>query len=601
MFPKRFFWKVFLSLLASILVFCIFFGGLLYTKLQSTTLESLKENLKKETEMLAGLLAGNPQLLQHPRSIIEVIHTEDRLTIMLPDGTVVADNWAEKLGLEAIENHANRPEFQSALKGNPIFIRRYSDTVKTEMLYYAVPVEIDGKLAAILRFSFPLTRFHEQMSSVRNFLLSFALLAILLLMPLAYAISRSVLSPIEQLRLNAGKLAAGNLSEKIVPSGSLEFEDLARDFNIMADQLKQKIQNIEQQHDRTEALLSKMVEGVLAIDRRGKAVFANTAFCKMVGLSQERIQGRSYLEITRSDQLSDYITALLREDMPLEAKEITLFGPDEEKNFAVQASRIQEDHPDAGLVLLVFHDITRIKKIEQVRKDFVANVSHELRTPLTALKGSTELLLDGGYAKPEESKKFLEIMDKQLRNMQNLVTDMLNLAAVEETGSGLRREMVELNDLVEDILSLIRPMAEKNNQKFLVQMPHEKILLNVDPSQITDALMNLLDNALKYTQEGGTIELTVRTEQENLILQVRDNGPGIPFNQISRIFERFYRIDKSRSREMGGTGLGLAIVKHAIENHGGTVSVQSEPGSGSLFTLVLPGTAWQLAQGAPTA
>jgi len=596
MLPKRFFWKVFLSLLASILAFSIFFGGLLYARLHSSTLESLKENLKKETEMLAGLLAGSPHLLQQPRTIIEVVHTEDRVTIMLPDGTVLGDNWAQKLGLEALENHSNRPEVQSALAGRPVFVRRYSNTVKTEMLYYAVPVEIDGQLASILRLSFPLTKFHQQMASVRNFLLTFALLAILLLLPLTYAISRSVQNPIERLRLSAGTLAAGNLSEKIVPSGSLEFKDLAKDFNVMADQLKQKIQNIEQQHQRTEALLSKMVEGVLAIDRHGKAVFANTAFCKMVGLRQDRIQGRSYLEITRSAQLSDYIAALLKEDTPLEAKEITLFGPEGEKNFAVQASRIQEDHPDAGLVLLVFHDITRIKRIEQIRKDFVANVSHELRTPLTALKGSTELLLDGAYTKPEESKKFLEIMDKQLRNMQNLVSDMLNLAAVEETRTALRRELVELDVVVGDTLSLIRPLAERKNQKFLVHMPQEKILLNVDPSQITDALMNLLDNALKYTQEGGTIELTVRIEKENLIFQVRDNGPGIPFNQISRIFERFYRVDKSRSREMGGTGLGLAIVKHAIENHGGTVSVQSEPGRGSLFTLVLPATAWQVAQ-----
>jgi two-component system phosphate regulon sensor histidine kinase PhoR len=596
MFLKRFFWKLFLSLLASILLFSIFFGVLLYTQLHSTTLESLKENLKKETVMLGGVLSGNPDLLQEPRKIIEVVHTEDRITIMLPDGTVLADNWASRLGLEAIENHSNRPEVQSALAGRSIFVRRYSNTVKTEMLYYAVPVEIDGKVAAVLRLSFPLTKFHQQMSSVRNFLLTFAFLAILLLLPLAYAISRSVQNPIERLRSSTGMLAGGNLSKKIVLSGSLEFEDLARDINVMADELKQKIQNVEQQHHRIEALLSKMVEGVLAIDRNGKAVFANTAFCEMVGLREDRIQGRSYLEITRSDQLSDYITALLKEDMPLEAKEITLFGSDGEKNFAVQASRIQEDHPDAGLVLLVFHDITRIKRIEQIRKDFVANVSHELRTPLTALKGSTELLLDGGYRNPDESRKFLEIMDKQLRNMQNLVSDMLNLAAVEETRTGLRREVVPLDVLIEDTLSLIRPLAEKKNQEFFVHLPPEKIFLNVDPSQITDALMNLLDNALKYTQEGGTIELTVRIEKENLIFQIRDNGPGIPVNQISRIFERFYRVDKSRSREVGGTGLGLAIVKHAIENHGGTVSVQSEPGRGSLFTLILPQTAWQLAE-----
>jgi len=593
MFPHRFFWKVFLSLLVSILVFSLCFGGLLYSKLHAITLESLKENLKNETEMLAGLLASSPQLLQQSHRIIEAVHTEDRITIILPDGTVLADNWAERLGIEALENHANRPEVKAALAGRPMFVRRYSNTVKTEMLYYAVPIKVDGHIAAVLRFSFALTTFHRRMASVRNFVWTFALIAILLLLPLTYLISRSVQSPIQKLRTSAGKLAAGNLWEKIVPTGSLEFEELAGDFNSMADQLQQKIQNIEQQHHRTEALLSKMVEGVLAIDRHGKAVFANSAFCKMFGLREERIHGRSYLELTRNEQLSDYIAALMKGDTVLEAREITLVGPEGEKNFAVQASRIQEEDRETRLILLVFHDITRIKRVERIRKDFVANVSHELRTPLTALKGSTELLLDGAYTKPEQCKKFLVIMDKQLRNMQNLVSDMLNLAALEETRAGLRREPVELNALVEDTVSLMGPLAEKKGQNFIVRLPDPKILLNVDPSQMTDALMNLVDNAVKYTQEGGTIELNARTEQGNLIFQVRDNGPGIPADQVSRIFERFYRVDKSRSREISGTGLGLAIVKHAIENHGGTITVQSESGTGGVFTIILPSTAWQ--------
>jgi two-component system, OmpR family, phosphate regulon sensor histidine kinase PhoR len=595
MWPRRFFWNVFFSLLASVLIFSIFFGGLLYNKLHETTLEALKQNLKKETEMLAALIETNPGILQQPRKILDVVHTQDRITIILPDGTVVVDNWADRLGLEALENHANRPEVQSALAGRPIFKRRYSNTIKTEMLYYAIPVEIDGKTAAVLRFSFALTTFQQQMASVRNFLLAAAGLAILLLLPLAYLISRTVQSPIERLRRSAGKLASGHLSEKVVGTGSLEFEELAQDFNIMADELLQKIRNIEQQHNRTEALLSRMVEGVLAVDRFGKAVFANLAFCRMVGLRPDRIEGKSYFEITRNAELCDYISALLKEDTPLEPKEIKLFGSEGERIFAVQASRIHEDHAAISMVLLVFHDITRIKRIEQVRKDFVANVSHELRTPLTALKGSTELLLDGAYVNPEECRKFLHIMDKQLRNIQNLVSDMLNLASVEETRTALRRETVNLKDLVQDTLLVVRHLSDKKDQNLVVHLPEDTIHLNVDPAQISDALINLLDNAVKYTQEGGTVELSIRINDENLLLEVVDNGPGIPADQISRIFERFYRVDKSRSRETGGTGLGLAIVKHAIENHGGTIAVESELGHGTRFTITLPKTSWALA------
>jgi two-component system phosphate regulon sensor histidine kinase PhoR len=592
--PQKFFWKVFLSLLASILLFSIVFGGLLYFKLRETTLESLKSNLKKETDMLSAFLITSPHLLNEPKTIVDLVHTGDRITLILPNGTVLADNWAERLGIEALENHANRPEIKSAMTGHPIFVRRYSHTIKTEMLYYAVSVQINGSTACVLRLSFALTTFHEQMASIRNFLLTVNLVAILLLLPLAYLISRWVQTPIERLRISAGKMASGNLSEKIDPSGSLEFQDLAKDFNVMSDELQQKIINIQQQHHRNEALLSKMVEGVLAIDGHGKAVFANAAFGKMIGLRLERIQGKSYLEITRNDQLSEYIATLLREEAPLEAREIQLLGPEGQKDFSVQATRIQEEHQEIAMVLLVFHDITRIKKIEQIRKDFVANVSHELRTPLTALKGSTELLLDGAYKNPESSKKFLEIMDKQLRNIQNLVSDMLNLAAAEETVSALRRQNVELESLINDVVSLISPLAEKKNQSFRVVLPEEKIVLNVDPGQISDALMNLVDNAVKYTLENGTIELIVRTQEDSLVFQVRDNGPGIASDQISRIFERFYRVDKSRSREMGGTGLGLAIVKHAVENHGGTISVQSDLGRGSTFTITLPKTAFEL-------
>ena len=595
MLPRRFFWKVFLSLLASIVVFSLFFGALLYRKLQQTTLESLKTNLQKEAEMLAGLLATSPPLLDQASRMIEAVNIDDRITIMLPDGTVLADNWAGRLGIDALENHANRPEVKSALSGRSEFVQRYSNTIKTEMLYYAVPVKVDGKIEAILRLSFALTTHQQQMVSVRNFLLLFALIAIALLLPLAYLISRSVQSPIEELRVGAGKLAHGNLSDRINVSGSLEFEELATAVNAMADQLHQNIQNIKQEHQRIEALLSKMVEGVLALDRNGKAVFVNTAFRRMFGLPEERIPGKSYLEITRSDQLSDYIASLLKTDQTLDPKEITLFGPEGEKFFAVQASRIQEGEGASPLILLVFHDITRTKNVERIRKDFVANVSHELRTPLTALKGSTELLLDGAYEKPEQCKKFLGIMDKQLRNMQNLVSDMLNLAAVEESRSGLRRELTPLGPWIDETLALLLPLAEKKNQKLNVHLPEQELMLNIDPSQMTDVLVNLIDNAVKYTHEGGAIELKIQPDGDRLIFQVRDNGPGIPPSQISRIFERFYRVDKSRSREMGGTGLGLAIVKHGIENHGGTISVQSELGHGSVFTVVLPSTAWHAA------
>jgi two-component system phosphate regulon sensor histidine kinase PhoR len=315
----------------------------------------------------------------------------------------------------------------------------------------------------------------------------------------------------------------------------------------------------------------------------------------MFSLKMDRIQGKTFLEISRNAELSEYIWTLLeisrepeKEFEAPEAREIHLYQTSGEKVFSVQASRIRGNEETPSMVLLVFHDITGIKRVEQVRKDFVANVSHELRTPLTALIGSTEVLLDGAYKTPEECKKFLEIMDKQLRNTQNLVKDMLALAAAEDTHTPIRRQNIELKELISDIMTVFQPLAEKKNQTLQVQLPIDPVMLNVNPQQLSDALSNLVDNAIKYTDEGGKIELRVLLVNDGVQIIVKDNGHGIPKDQLSRIFERFYRVDKSRSKEMGGTGLGLAIAKHAIENHGGNIKVESALGQGTQFFIHLP-------------
>jgi two-component system phosphate regulon sensor histidine kinase PhoR len=594
---QKFFWRSFFFFLAMILISSILFGGLLYRNLYRSNLEMLKNNLEKQTQVLAQIAMRSENLLDHPDEIAKLAHVEDRITLIAPDGRVLADNWAMILGKEALENHANRPEFRAALNEQPTFVRRFSNTLKREMLYYAVPVKKDNQIAFVLRLSFPLTTFYEQMATVRNFLLLTAFSAILLSLPFVLALSREITHPIQRLRASTNRLASGELEQRVSAKGSQEFQELAADFNKMADELREKITSIKQEHQRTEALLSKMVEGVLAIDRHGKAIFANPAFCNMMGV--KTIQGRSVLEMIRNHELSDYIAQLLKIEAQKstsmeressenwQAREIKIYAPDGEKTFSVQASRIQDSGTPVAL-LLVFHDITRIKMIEQIRKDFVANVSHELRTPLTALKGSTELLLDGAYLNPEECKKFLKIMDKQLQNIQNLISDMLMLAAVEDTRTATRREVVDLKSFIAEILSMIEPLAMKKHQIVKAKLPETNVHLNIDPSQISDALINLLDNAIKYTQEHGSIDFIVHNTDDGIIFEVHDNGSGIPRDQLPRVFERFYRVDKSRSKEMGGTGLGLAIAKHAVENHGGSITVQSEPGRGTSFYVKLP-------------
>jgi two-component system, OmpR family, phosphate regulon sensor histidine kinase PhoR len=587
MIPRTFFWRSFVYFFLLIVLSSALFGIFLYRTIHQNNLRSLQENLRKQTVALADVIGKGNEILANPKILTSAVHTEDRITVMALDGVVLADNWAERIGKEAIENHSDRPEFQAALKDAPVFVSRHSETVDTEMLYYAVPVKKDGQTILVLRLSFPLTDVHEQSRLLRNFILSAAFLAILLSIPFIFALSRNITNPINTIRHNARQIASGDLTQRVPLIGPSEVQELAKEFNGMADQLKQKISSIEEEHARLQTLLSRMVEGVLAIDKSGRAVFANTAFCNMTGTTLERMKGRGFLEITRNDDLSNYISQLLDETGP-DTKQIKFLRSGIDQIFSVQASRIYDNTGSLSLILLVFHDVTQTQRVEQMRKDFVANVSHELRTPLTAIQGSTEVLLDGALRDPIESRRFLEIMDKQLRHIHNLVTDMLKLAAVEEGRWPSRRENTNIDSLIQELIAVIQPLANKKNQILDVSVPADIPAVQVDPFQIYDALMNLLDNAVKYTQKNGRIELKAFVEGSNLVISVADNGSGISKEQLPRIFERFYRVDKSRSREIGGTGLGLSIAKHGIENHGGSISVESELGKGTKFIIRLP-------------
>jgi two-component system phosphate regulon sensor histidine kinase PhoR len=599
MILQKFFWKTFLSLVCAIVISAIFFGGILHKRLYTTTLSTFEENLKKQTEVLAMLAESSPDILRDPQKIARVVHTDDRITVMDMNGVVLADNWAERIGKEAVENHANRPEFQAALKEKPIFVRRVSRTVEREMLYYAIPLKTGAQIVSVLRLSFPLTTFYEQMRQVRHFLILAALFAVLLSLPFAYLLSRTITVPLETLRQASLRLASGDLDHRVTVYGSKEFSDLAGAFNKMAEELRQKIRSLQQQQTRIETLLANMVEGVLVIDSSGKTVFANQSFCDMVGYDQDRIHGRPFLEISRSEEFARLISELLISEERLfrTIKEVRLFGPAGEKIYSVQASTIlQPGIPDEALLLLVFHDITKIRRVEQIRKDFVANVSHELRTPLTSLKGSLEALMDGALNDEPQRTRFLQIMEKQVENIQNIVDDMLRLAAVEDSRVPLQREIIEVRALFHDVTTIIQPLAKKKQQILDVALPQVSLRLNVDGGQIAEALINLLENAVKYSGEKATIHLRAAAQGDGVTLEVSDDGPGIPAEHLPRIFERFYRIDKSRSREIGGTGLGLSIVKHVVENHGGSIEVHSELGRGTSFVIHLPEVAMAVHQ-----
>ncbi|NKE69994.1 two-component system histidine kinase PnpS [Candidatus Manganitrophus noduliformans] len=421
-----------------------------------------------------------------------------------------------------------------------------------------------------------------QMTRMRYFLLIAIGIAFFGAIFLSYLLSKRLVAPLIQMTEAAQKIARGDFRHRVRIRSGDEMEALAEALNRMAEDLQRKIQDLSDDRVKTLAILSGMVEGVLVLDDKGKIVLTNTSFEKMFGLAGEPWIGRYHYERLRHHPLNALIKEVIQTGRSLsqELRLETAYRP----HLQVQAS-VTEQPPRS--VVLVFHDITEIKRLERMRKDFVANVSHELRTPLAAIKGYLETLADGGLENREEAREFLAILQKNTDRMANIVRDLLQLSRIESGLDPIRPARIDLREAVDKNLLLLKPLAEKKGQTLAVSI-EPGLSLSADPEKLNQVFINLLDNAIKYTPEKGTIAVTASGTGEGVAIEIRDSGIGIPREDLGRIFERFYRVDRTRSRELGGTGLGLSIVKHIVEAHGGKITVESEIGKGSRFILFLP-------------
>lgn len=361
------------------------------------------------------------------------------------------------------------------------------------------------------------------------------------------------------------------------------FEENTARANRMATDLEAEVAEITEDRARLQAVLSSMVEGVLVLDRDSKILLLNAAIERMFQLESPAAIGRPLIEVFRHHPLHRLLQKVLESEAD-QSDEMVIFMP-EERTFTVQASVSQTG---AIAAVMVFHDVTDLKRLERVRKDFVANVSHELRTPLTSIKGYIEALIDGAKDDPKKCAEFLGIIEKHANQLNALLSDLLQLSTIESGQYQWRRGPVSVGDLIGKAVHLLRPLAEKKGQTISVA-PAERVGAVIgDADKLTEVLINLIENAIKYTPDGGRITVETRTGEGAVEIAISDTGIGIPSKEIPRIFERFYRIDRARSREIGGTGLGLSIVKHIVEAHGGRVSVESQSGKGSRFVVTLP-------------
>ena len=511
-----------------------------------------------------------------------------RITIILPSGKVIGDN---KKNPSTMDNHNNRPELkQAVLEGKGVSIR-YSDTISADSMYFAIPLIVNNKIIGIMRTSTPLNALQSALWSLYYQLSLGFLILIIITVFVSWWMSKSLVRPLEMIKVQAQRLAQGDFSSRVElgSNDSLESEQLGQAFNEIAIQLNQRIETILNQRNEQEAVFSSMVEGVIAIDSSEKILRINQAAYNILKISQENIEGDNLHNIIENEELRNLILFALKQDTPVGQEIVNHNAADYEQVLFAQSAPLVDIHKKKCGTLVVFNDITKLKEFELQRKEFVANVSHELRTPLTAIQGLSETLIEFPDLVQEKKAYFIDVIHTHSIRLESIIENLLTLSKIEKETEIDDIEFVNesITLAISNAIFLCKDKALKRNIKIILNN-EEDIVFRHNSALIEQAVINLLNNAIKYSNGDSEIKITVKKQGDEMIISVEDKGTGIPEEHLSRLFERFYRVDKARSRQLGGTGLGLSIVKHIALAHYGTVTVDSEMNKGSIFSITLP-------------
>ena len=503
-----------------------------------------------------------------------------RVTFIAADGAVVGDSSESLEGVARMENHASRPEVVEARLQGLGKGRRHSDTLGIDMLYVAVPVTHPA--IAFVRVALPLTDIRQQFRSVLAAIVAALALALAGAAAISWIISTRVGRRVRAIAGVAERYGTGNLSPSGLDYGDDELGTVARALDDSVQVVGRQLAEQARDHARMEAILAGMIEGVIVVDPHGRLQLANEAARRMLRLDDLPV-GRHYLESIRHPAIAELVAAALSGRAP----DALQLSPPRDPSRTIMARATPASGGGAHGAVLVLHDITDLRRADQIRRDFVANVSHELRTPLTAIRGYVEALLDTD-ASGEQGRTFLGIIARHSERMERLVKDLLRLARLDAGQETLDIISCDTRNLVQGVIGDLGPSAESRRQRIEIAVKPGAEALHGDPAKVHDALRNLVANAITYSPEDTTILIDAARADGSVELSVSDEGPGIPEEDLSRVFERFYRVDKSRARDPGGTGLGLAIVKHLIELHHGTARAENRPEGGTRVTITLP-------------
>ncbi|MHB9110485.1 MAG: sensor histidine kinase [Armatimonadota bacterium] len=588
---RRLFWHLYLSYFGIIFLALLAITGVIWWSLRGFYRTQMQADLEARAQLAAGMVAEyistNDLRAVDARCKAVGKNAATRLTVVLPSGQVIADTDHDSA---AMENHKYRPEIRRALAGRPGMDVRNSETLHEAMMYVAVPVVEGGQVRGVVRAAIPMTAYNAALKLLYSHLaLEIGIIAVLSAL-VSLVISRRISRPLEEARRTARRFAQGDLQRRLPASGTDEIAGLTEAMNGMAAELDGRIRTVLRQRAEQEAVLDSMTEGVLAVDNDERLLKLNPPAARLLGVDAETAQGRSIQEIIRNTELQHFLTRVLASEEPLEA-EIPFRQARESRDMQAHGTLLHDEEGRRIGALVVLNDVTHLRRLETVRRDFVANVSHELKTPITSIKGFVETLLDGSIHHPEEAERFLSIIARHADRMNAILEDLLTLSRLEGQGEAtVPRETGSVRDVIDSALQTCVVQANEKSIQIEVIGEHGA-KARINPALLEQAFVNLIDNAVKYSPPGSRVSVNVMQTDVETLIQVTDQGCGIAREHLPRIFERFYRVDTGRSRKLGGTGLGLAIVKHIAQVHQGSVSVESTLGGGSTFTVHLPNAA----------
>jgi two-component system phosphate regulon sensor histidine kinase PhoR len=588
MLRSRILWKLYAGYVVLIFLSTIVVGILVSKQVGKETLFEIERSLDvrasllSETALESFSLTSN--LMVQERVRILGNKTNTRFTIVNSDGKVLADSEEDP---GSMDNHINRPEILAARSHGFGMATRLSKTMDTKMMYFALSIKKEGNLLGYVRTSLPLLEIDNRLSRVRNIVLLGMGVSMFVALLLGFFVSRGFAKPLTAMTVVAESISEGNYDQRVSINRNDEIGSLANTLNKMAKISKERMETITLDNNKLLAILAGMVEGVVAVDKNETIIHLNASAGRILSVFPEENLNRKIWEVTQSQELCQVISEALSKKIEIR-KKLQIITPSKDQTAEVHASPFHNATGGLVGVVAVLYDVSELERLESIRRDFVSNVSHELKTPITAIRGLVETVIDDEQMSPEKQKSFLLKTMEQTLRLSTIVTDLLVLSRLESGGVDLNREPIDLREVVDASMQALLPISDEKSIHIESQVPEKPVEVLGDREALYQTINNLLDNAVKYNSKKGTASVRLRIENGNAVIDVQDTGIGIEPLEKPKIFERFYRVDKARSRQLGGTGLGLSIVKHTILAHGGQLSVESTQGIGSTFQISIP-------------